>query len=372
MVTPHRPQPRDAHPVASELSEPHMSGFPPNDAVSSPPEFSSPAVDVHAMEVRSLQPFGLSSREARLYLALLKTGPVGAGEASRLSGLHRATGYRVLARLLARGLAKGDGRWPQLFHAESAQVLGDRIGLFLRDEIELRHWAAGVYPSAPASPDASMRDGRLERRAALPGVATDSVATSRLRMVSWGTATTSVPLALLRKAKRGIDACLRPGTISPGVRNAVGATLAKASSQGVVVRLVLDYAVADHRFVDRVRRDPRNRLLSFDVRHFTPLAGHLYIVDGRLALRFPTLSCLARGTDIGLTSEDPEFVRAQVARFESIWSDATAAVGALSSTRSFSWRDPREIAETPRAPAGPIGSANGTGSLFGDRRHAPP
>jgi Sugar-specific transcriptional regulator TrmB len=336
-------------------------------------DFPAPPADLHALEVRSLLPFGLSSREARLYLALLQSGPVGAGEASKQSGLHRATGYRVLARLLARGLVKGDGRWPQRFHGAPAQVLCDRMAWFLQDEIELRKWSVGMYPQAAAAPVQPKRDGRVDRRLPASGELTESNSSSRARMVSWGSVSSSVPLSGLRAAKRSVDAFLRPGTIPPPVRNALATALADASSQGVAIRLVLDHAVADQRFVDRLWGDPKSRSLGLDVRRYTPLAGHLYVVDGRMALRFPTLSCLVRGTDIGLASQDPEFVQAQVDRFESVWVDATASLGALGSTRSFGWRDPNRGlgGSAPRLLPSPIKAAGATGRSLGEVRYTP-
>jgi hypothetical protein len=345
MVTPHRASARLPHPVSTGLSDLRARRLT-DEVPPVPPDLLVPAVDAQILQVQSLQPLGLSSREARLYLALLASGPVGAGEASKLSGLRRATGYRTLARLLARGLVRGDGRWPQRFRAEPAHVLFDRMAIFLHDEIEFRSLAADLYPLTLDIETAPARGSRTERRSSLSEKRMGVPPGPAARMAGWSPGSSSVPLSVLRRAQRGIDAFVRPASIPGLARNALGSALVDAARRGVAIRLVLDYAVADHRFLHRLAGDSRHRSPHVEVRHFTPLAGHLYVVDGRTALRFPTLSCLGRGAEVGVVSRDPEFVRAQVARFESVWHDATSSLESLGSTRGFRWREPKGVRES--------------------------
>jgi hypothetical protein len=370
MVTPHRVPARLPHPVPAGLSE-LRTRRPVDEAASLLSDFLVPAADAQILQVQSLQPFGLSSRESRLYVTLLESGPVGAGAASELSGLRRATGYRTLARLLARGLVRGDGQWPQRFRAEPAQVLFDRMAVFLHDEIEFRRWSAGMYPLTNGTENPLAREGRTEHRSTLeekrmgfpPGVPA--------RMVGWGSGSGSVPLSVLRKAQRGIDAFVRPTRIPGAVRNALATALVDAARRGVAVRLVLDYAIADHRFLHRLAGESRSRSSNVDVRHFTPLAGHLYVVDGRTALRFPTLGGLSRGAEVGLASRDLEFVRAQVARFESVWNDATSTLESQGSTRSFNWLEPKGIRESAPWMPPAMEARTPNGGSVADRRLSP-
>ncbi len=55
-------------------------------------------------ELETLTEFGLSDAEARIYLALLETGPTLAGPIIKKTGLHRGTAYQVLQRLKEKGL----------------------------------------------------------------------------------------------------------------------------------------------------------------------------------------------------------------------------------------------------------------------------
>lgn len=51
-----------------------------------------------------LQEFGLTSSEAKVYLALLELGPSLAGQISRKTGIHRRNVYDITERLIQKGL----------------------------------------------------------------------------------------------------------------------------------------------------------------------------------------------------------------------------------------------------------------------------
>jgi sugar-specific transcriptional regulator TrmB len=55
-------------------------------------------------EQQVLEEFGLSSAEAKVYLALLETGSTLAGPIIKKTGLHRGTTYQILQRLKEKGL----------------------------------------------------------------------------------------------------------------------------------------------------------------------------------------------------------------------------------------------------------------------------
>jgi len=275
---------------------------------------------------RALQSFGLSPREARLYLALLTQGPSGARGATSGSGLHRATAYRVLARLLARGLVTAERRWPRAYYPLPLRVLVERDAAFLRDEVELRQWLLRAFPSVPEP----RMDGRIVRPDHLNGPPVedpDRAAAASTGLTAIGSVSDSPLLHQLLGARRGVDAFIRPLMIPSGLRSKVAASLARTASRGLPVRVVLDYLAADRRFASLFRRERSPQVSNLEVRHFTPLGGHLYIIDGRTAVRFPVLTRLPREPDIGFVSEDPDFARSQVARFEAVWEAAVARSG---------------------------------------------
>ncbi|MGA8302523.1 MAG: helix-turn-helix domain-containing protein [Thermoplasmata archaeon] len=274
-----------------------------------------------------LQGFGLSSREARVYLALITLGPSGARRATEGSGLHRATAYRVLSRLVARGLVTSDRRWPREYHPLPLRVLVERNVAFLRDEIELRHWLLRAFASTPEPTNGGHLVGRPDPGRNPPSGAPERGTEVPIGMTTIGSATDSPLIRYLQGARREVNALIRPLMIPAGLRAKVGASLARASARGLHVRVVLDYFAADLRFAAQLHRERTTRGPNLEVRHFTPLGGHVYVVDGQAALRFPTLSGSSRDPDFGFLSADPDFVRSQAARFDAVWDDAVARKG---------------------------------------------
>lgn len=83
---------------------------------------------------RILRELGLSEAEAKVYLALLESGPSAAGGIIKKAGLHRATTYQVFQRLEEKGLVSSvveGGR--RSFMAASPRRL--------QDTLRQREWA---------------------------------------------------------------------------------------------------------------------------------------------------------------------------------------------------------------------------------------
>jgi len=273
---------------------------------------------------RGLQGLGLSLREAKVYLALLSSGPSGARRATEGSGLHRATAYRVLSRLVARGLVSADRRWPREYHPLPLRVLVERNVAFLRDEIELRHWLLRAFPTAPEPGFGERLEPRSDRYHSTYSGDPDRPPLTPLGLTAIGSGADSPLLQQLQGARRALDGLIRPLMIPASLRSKVAISLQRAAARGTHVRIVLDYLAADLRFAGMLLRDRSGRVANLEVRHFTPLGGHLYVLDGQTAVRFPTLTGACREPDFGFLSGDPDFVRAQVARFEAVWDDAVA------------------------------------------------
>jgi len=87
------------------------------------------------MDLENLRQIGLNSNESIVYLALLKSGKVSAGELAQKSGLHRAVVYDNLERLVEKGLVSfiSEGK-RKLFHPNSPKML---IDLLERERKEL-------------------------------------------------------------------------------------------------------------------------------------------------------------------------------------------------------------------------------------------
>jgi len=281
----------------------------------------------HAL-IKGLRVLGMPPREARLYLALVQHGPRVAREAAESAGLHRATAYRVLLRLLDRGLVIGDGRSPQRFQAIPPEVLLQRFTASLRDEEEVAQTLAEVYARA-------MTDSTGEREG-------EGAGPIHPRLLAAGTAGSHLALIALAGARNTADIVVRPLALGASYRAGLAHTIARLARQGVRVRLITDATPADHRFVKALDREAGEGPSALQVRHSTPTVTHGYIIDGRRSIRFPALSLLGRNPEVAIELDDFARVRSHVTRFEALWNEAAASIGRPHSTRSYGWKAPPE------------------------------
>jgi hypothetical protein len=233
---------------------------------------------------RVLLSLGFSEREARLYLVLLRAGPMEAREAAGSASLHRATAYRALLRLLMRGVIVGDGRTPQRFQAVGIDIIVARVGAFLREEEELNTLAVQAA-KASLVPLENGRGADPARLAHGPEFLARPPSGAHPALVK------------VAGARRTLDVMFRPLAAPPSYRAALVQTIARLIRGGVYVRLVLDATVADRRMMERLAREGVAGSPALQVRHFTPLGAHSYVVDGARTLRFPILGILTRTGD---------------------------------------------------------------------------
>ena len=260
--------------------------------------------------VQGFRLLGLSAREARMYLAFLP-GPLGAREAAEVAGLHRATGYRVLLRLLDRGLVVSNGRTPRRFRSVDPAVLFRRLELFYRDETEIPSSLAEAFgggnelrlggPSPYVTPADAPRILAGEGRSVHPAIVEVS------------------------HAKRAVAAIVRPLSTPVAYRNALARALGTLARNGVNVRLITDAMPADYRFARAVAREAGGTATPVQVRHCCPIASQMYSIDRQTVVRIPTLGTSNRSPPVGVAVTDRARVQALVNRFESLWAEAAGA-----------------------------------------------
>lgn len=262
--------------------------------------------------------FGLGVREAQLYRTLLKFGPMSARQSIGLAGLDRATGYRVLSKLRARGLVSSTPSRPQRFVPLDVTRLFERTVTVLRDDLEFlrvlrEHYladgahAAGtsrVSPLAPSGPPA---------RARWPTVRVYP----RSEEIAHGL------IQLADGAKEELEALMMPQVIPESLRVEVARAVGRCVERGVRVRVVVDYHPIDLEFLAAMLKSWATIPHGFEFRFFAPQFARLYLIDHRTALRcIRTAGSTSLGPELGLSSDDPEFVRYQSTRFQAIWREA--------------------------------------------------
>jgi hypothetical protein len=315
-TSPSRPQ------VTAPGDGPERSTSPPLSP--SPPDSEGPE---GADELtRGLTHLGLTVHEAQMYRAVVRNGPVTARHAIAASQLDRATGYRILARLAARGLVVPTGRRPHRFAGLDVGRLLDRATVFLRDEVDLHRVVRAIYIAESPPRPAGVDDGDPVFRPPAPRTPMPG----RTRIIPKDEEFAPQLLHRIAAARQEIQALSRPGVFAEGARLDVAKALLRASERGVRIQLVVDYRATDLEFLAKLLVGNSGTGPRPDVRIWTPQLARLWVVDRRVAVRgFGALSPPRPGGGPLVESEDEEFVRQNSMRFETIWREATPlAIGA--------------------------------------------
>ena len=312
------PRPSSSEPperlTRPRLGSPELTGFKIGGVAGSP-----------AALAQGLRMLGLSVREGKMFLTLIPA-PLGAHDAAVGAGLHRATGYRVLLRLLDRGVVSGDGRTPQQFRAVDPSVLFHRMELFYRDETEIPSFFAEALVGRRSS-------------AGLAAMATPGSNEPPKILAAEGR---SAHPALLRlaEAKRSVSGVIRPLAAPVQYRVQLARTLGALGRNGVTIRLITDATPADFRFVRAIGREMKGLTTTLQVRHYCPVLSQMYSIDRQRVIRVPGLTGSNRSPPVAIQLDDPARVRSEVSRFEALWTEAGGASQPLRSTRT-SHRPPR-------------------------------
>ena len=274
---------------------------------------------------------GLTRHEAQVLRGLLEWGPSTATESIQHAGLNRATGYRVLRRLSARGLIRCSGGRPQRFVGLDATKLLDRVMTFWQDQFELhRMLRADCEAIAREAPG----DGRVPPPIGPPSTDPAAAHLARRPQLVPGAHRIGPRIRdLLDSARTEIGALLLPSLLPEPHRSMIQAALVDALRRDVSVRLVVDCRPAEFTFVAKLMAEFPDTDSHLQLRAYAPQLNQLVLVDDRASLRclhaaYP-VGELGEVGDLGLASDEPGFVSAQSSRFHSIWRAAVPMEEAL-------------------------------------------
>jgi len=103
--------------------------------------------------VASLESFGFTATEARLYEALLRLGPSTGYAVAKAAGLARANAYPALEGLVRRGAARRSATIPARYAAFSPEALIGELSRRMRRDLDALAARLSALPRAPRSPD---------------------------------------------------------------------------------------------------------------------------------------------------------------------------------------------------------------------------
>jgi sugar-specific transcriptional regulator TrmB len=300
-----------------------------------PPSTSAPPValpDQNLDLAAGLRLVGMPNRQARLYLALSR-GPQTARRASEVARLHRATAYRLLVRLLERGLIVGGGWSPQKFQAVPPDQLLARLEGYLREEADLCASLTQAYARwARAFSEGGTRDTESTPPQVLPPRSDPH----------------DLILSELERTRQTLDLVLRPVDCTIPFRTSLLRTLGNLVRRGVRIRLITDATPPDQRFTAALARDGGESRRLLTLRHLAPVGVHYYLCDSRVAIRLPAMGFSGHNSGIALAEHDPTRVRAQIDRFEALWAQASEPFGPARSTRAYAWNQAAKLFQAER------------------------
>ncbi|MGZ4863871.1 MAG: TrmB family transcriptional regulator [Halobacteriota archaeon] len=258
--------------------------------------------------VEKLEAFGLSSKEAHLYVILLKYGPKTTGELAKLLHSYRVDIYRLLETLTEKGMVEESVEKPTKYAAVAAEAALTEA--MMQQAYELRRMEenrdqvlklAQEYLSSEARADDLYTFKVIKGRSNTLAIMEQLVTTAETRIMFISSLT-------------GLSILSTNGILEHCI-NAV--------DRGVCVKLVTEVLSKNVRSV-------REALAGgIEVRHYDDYAGMRYLVaDSRESLTTITFDALRYGKDAADTAfwtNSPEYAQSLEASFALQWDSGVEA-----------------------------------------------
>ncbi len=258
--------------------------------------------------LKALVRFGLTDREAQLYLALIQRGPSTAPEVAREVSSDRVVTYRTLDALRARGTVTVTAERPRRYVPVPPRTLFDEYLEVRRSSIAADEKLAAVL--AEMLPNATKSGERgAPRFQVLPG------------------ASGIYPLLreMVKRARTSIAVMITHGGLRRSVEYGIQQEIPRFLGSGGRVRMIVE---SDPRIRSVLQgfASSRRRYPALEIRHLYPQPARVTIVDDREVLIFPVPDGHARGVqEVGIWTDNPDFIRSQTLYFDGMWERAGPA-----------------------------------------------
>ncbi|MCI4325242.1 MAG: hypothetical protein L3K00_05105 [Thermoplasmata archaeon] len=258
--------------------------------------------------VGSVARFGLTDREARLYLALLRKGRASARELAHEAGLDRVLGYRMLDALRARGVVEATAERPRRYAAVPPRALFER---------SLRERAAML------AQDEALATTLAETLPTLVREVNDEA--PRFQVLQGTPAIFAYLREMLRRAQEEVCAMVTHRALRGSVDYGLPVELPRLLKGGGRFRLIVESDPRVRTLVQRFSGVSRRHPLA-ELRQLSPQPTRLTIVDRAEAMLF--LVPEARSgqlEELAVWTDNPAFVLGQLHYFNVVWEGAGSA-----------------------------------------------
>lgn len=258
--------------------------------------------------LRALIRFGLSDREAQLYLALIQRGPSSAPEAARESGSDRVVAYRTLDALRARGAVTVTAERPRRYVPLPPRTLFDehlevrRAGI--AEDEKLAAVLAEMLPS---------QSGLGERGA------------PRFQVLPGSAGIYPLLREMVKRARTDLSVMITHQGLRRSVEYGISRDIPRFLRAGGRVRMLVESDPRVRNLLQGFVRSGR-KYPTLEVRHLYPQSARVTIVDDREVLIFPVPNGHARGVqEVAIWTDNPDFIRSQTLYFDGMWERAGPA-----------------------------------------------
>lgn len=258
--------------------------------------------------VNAVARYGLTDREARLYLALLRQGRATARELAHEAGVDRVLGYRMLDSLRVRGVVEMTAERPRRYAAVPPRALFERS---LREREALL-----------------VQDQRLAANLAeqLPKLVRDvGDAAPRFQVLQGTPAIFAYLREMLRRAQEEVCAMVTYRALRGSVDYGLPVELPRLLKGGGRFRLIVESDPRVHRLVRRFERVARRYPMA-ELRQLSPQPTRLTLVDRAEAMLFLVPEArTGQVEELAVWTNNPSFVLGQLHYFNVVWDGAGSA-----------------------------------------------
>lgn len=252
-------------------------------------------------DLASLREFGLTSLQARVYVALLELGVVRASQIGPQVGVVRPEAYRILQELSTKGLVQRNLGPPATYAAVApkravyilTKRFRDRLTSLSKKQVELVRSLSSVTAKA---------DSPIER----------------FGLITGGENTLARALRMIRRAKLEYSAIVSKYGLSRILDNGVAGTILYAKRRKVRIRLISEVNPTNAKSANYLSR-------HFELRTSRDLLFYMDIVDCREMIfgpAFPLRDEELSHRESDLWTNSQEFVRGMYALFERVWDES--------------------------------------------------
>jgi sugar-specific transcriptional regulator TrmB len=258
--------------------------------------------------VASVSRFGLSDREARLYLSVLRHGRATARALAQEAGVDRVLGYRMLDSLRARGVVEVTAERPRKYAAVSPRALFERAlherATQLTDDQALAVTLAEQLP-------------RLVREA-------DNAA-PKFQVLQGTPSIFAYLREMLHRAQEEVCAMVTHRALRGSVDYGLAVELPRLLKGGGRFRLIVESDPRVQRLLERFARTSRRYPLA-ELRQLSPQPTRLTIVDRAEAMLFLVPEArTGQVEELAVWTDTPAFVVGQLHYFNTLWESAGSA-----------------------------------------------